>query len=291
MQLQKANLQIEELIRDNTNLKRQTDARAGEIQATRYQLKEAENKNQRSNDDNRALALSIRGFKEERKRLEEQCEELSACLDVEIGKLKNIEKEVRGVESGNARLEKTLYQAEKDNGALASDHKAKEEEVKKAENKLKATSNSIAELAITYRNIEQQSSKARGEFERNNAALNNEVGKGKELQSKIAQMEGAIRSQENELDLIIAEEEKLRKEHFASLDKNKNLNSEIDKALALIAEYELVNRELLDEIELFIDQDEQAKSMLSRKEVMRDIVESSLRKIAITEEPIRHLKC
>jgi hypothetical protein len=52
-----------------------------------------------------------------------------------------------------------------------------------------------------------------------------------------------------------------------------------------------VNRELLDEIELFIDQDEQAKSMLSRKEVMRDIVESSLRKIAITEEPIRHLKC
>jgi hypothetical protein len=38
-------------------------------------------------------------------------------------------------------------------------------------------------------------------------------------------VEGAIRSQENELDLIIAEEEKLRKEHFASLDKNKNLNS------------------------------------------------------------------
>jgi len=48
------------------------------------------------------------------------------------------------------------------------------------------------------------------------------------------------------LDLVIAEEEKLRKEHFASLDKNKNLNLEIDKVLALIAEYELVNRELLD---------------------------------------------
>jgi hypothetical protein len=56
---------------------------------------------------------------------------------------------------------------------LANDHKVKEEEVKKAENKLKSTSNSIAELAITYRNMEQQSGKARGEFERNNAALNN----------------------------------------------------------------------------------------------------------------------
>jgi hypothetical protein len=34
----------------------------------------------------------------------------------------------------------------------------------------------------------------------------------------------------------------MRKEHFASLDKNKSLNLEIDKALALITEYEQVNR-------------------------------------------------
>jgi hypothetical protein len=59
----------------------------------------------------------------------------------------------------------------------------------------------------------------------------------------------------------------------------------------LIAEYELVNKELLDEIEIFIDQDQQARSMLDRKEYMQEIIESSLRKIAITEEPIRHLKC
>ncbi len=29
----------------------------------------------------------------------------------------------------------------------------------------------------------------------------------------------------------------MRKEHFAALDKNKSLNSEIDRVLALIAEY------------------------------------------------------
>lgn len=38
----------------------------------------------------------------------------------------------------------------------------------------------------------------------------------------------------------------MRKEHFAALDKNKTLNLEIDQVLALIAEYEQVNRELLD---------------------------------------------
>lgn len=83
----------------------------------------------------------------------------------------------------------------------------------------------------------------------------------------------------------------MRKEHFASLEKNKNLNFEIDKVLALIAEYEQVNRELIDEIEYFVEQDQQARSMLDRQEVMRDIVESSIRKITISEESIRHLKC
>ena len=83
----------------------------------------------------------------------------------------------------------------------------------------------------------------------------------------------------------------LRKEHFASLDKNKSLNMEIDQVLALIAEYEQVNRQLLDEIEYFIEQDHQARSMLDRQEVMREIIDSSVRKITLTEQAIRHLKC
>ena len=68
---------------------------------------------------------------------------------------------------------------------------------------------------------------------------------------------------------MIGEEEKLREEHFAALEKNKGLNLEVDKVLALIAEYEQVNRELMDEIEYFMEQDQQARSILDRGEVMR----------------------
>ena len=75
------------------------------------------------------------------------------------------------------------------------------------------------------------------------------------------------------------------------MEKNKGLNFEIDRVLALIAEYEQVNRELVDEIDYFGEQDQQARSMLERGEVMKDIVEGALRKIALTEEAIRHLKC
>ena len=165
-----------------------------------------------------------------------------------MNRLKNLEKEVRGVESGNTRLEKTLYQAEKDNNKLVAELKEKGEETKRAENKLKTVSNSITDLDISYKNLEQQTAKSKAELERNTSILNGEVAKGRDLQSKIAAAEAEIRSHENDLDVVIADEERLRKDHFASLDKNKNLNMEIDKVLALIAEYVLVNRELLDEI-------------------------------------------
>jgi hypothetical protein len=54
-------------------------------------------------------------------------------------------------------------------------------------------------------------------LERNNVVLGVEVGKGREVQARIAGLESSIRGQETELDNVIAEEERLRKEHFASL--------------------------------------------------------------------------
>ena len=74
VQLQKANMLIEELLRGNTNLKRQCDGRSTEIQNFRYQIKDVANKNQRSNDENKSLALNIKGLKEERKRIEGECD-------------------------------------------------------------------------------------------------------------------------------------------------------------------------------------------------------------------------
>lgn len=61
--------------------------------------------------------------------------------------------------------------------------------------------------------------------------------------------------------------------------------------LALIAEYEVVNQDLLNEIENFISQDERARSMLNRQAMMREVVDSSIRQISLTEQPILHLKC
>ena len=88
-----------------------------------------------------------------------------------MAKLKNIEKDVRNTESGNTRLEKTLYQAEKDNNKLMGELKDKNEEVKRAEQKLKGVNNNIADLGISYKNLEQQTAKSKNELDKNTVAL------------------------------------------------------------------------------------------------------------------------
>lgn len=50
MQLQKVTAQCDDLQRDNTAMKRMSDARGGEIQNIRYEIKGAEGKNDRAND-------------------------------------------------------------------------------------------------------------------------------------------------------------------------------------------------------------------------------------------------
>jgi chromosome segregation ATPase len=232
----------------------------------------------------------LKGLKDERKRLEEECDGLGALLDANVQKLKNLERMVRNSESVNARLDKTLHQAENDHQKLIAEVKIRNEDAKRAENKLRGISTQINEAKITYNNVLNQSEKNKAEAGANAANLNNEVAKGKELAAKIAGVESSIRGEENHLDLIIAEEEKLRKQHFLGLDDNKLLNSELDKLLSMINEYELINKELIDEIEIYADQDQQAISILNRRQQMKDLIAGTLRKLQVTEETIKHIK-
>ena len=60
--------------------------------------------------------------------------------------------------------------------------------------------------------------------------------------------------------------------------------------LVLINEYELINKELIDEIEIYGDQDQQAIAILSRREQMKELITGALRKLKTTEETIKHIK-
>lgn len=57
--LQKANMEIEELLRENTGMKRMSDARGSEIQNIKYEIKAVENKNDRAHQENKDIALAV----------------------------------------------------------------------------------------------------------------------------------------------------------------------------------------------------------------------------------------
>lgn len=98
-----------------------SDARAAEIQANINQNRDLEGKNEILNEQNRNLAISIKALKDERNKLEEDCDHLSDLLDKNIAVLKGLERDARNAESNNARLDKTLVQAETDNDKLNAD--------------------------------------------------------------------------------------------------------------------------------------------------------------------------
>ena len=82
---------------------------------------------------------------------------MNALLDSNIQKLKNLERAVRNSESINAKLHKTLHQAENDHQKLISELKQKNDDAKRAENKLRGIKNQINEAKLTYNNILGQS--------------------------------------------------------------------------------------------------------------------------------------
>lgn len=110
---------------------------------------------------------------------------------------------MRNNESVNARLDKTLHQAENDHSKLILELKQKNEDAKRAEQKLKGLSHQINEAKISYNNVVAQAEKNKAESGQNAANLSNEIAKGKDLTNKIGAVEVNIRSQENELDQII----------------------------------------------------------------------------------------
>ena len=57
--LQKSCLHIEELIRENTLKKRMNDARLNEVQQVTLEIKAVDNKNQRTNEENKNLAITV----------------------------------------------------------------------------------------------------------------------------------------------------------------------------------------------------------------------------------------
>jgi chromosome segregation ATPase len=114
--------------------------------------------------------------------------------------------------------------------------------------------------------------------------------KNKDTSVKLKSLENTLRSTESELDQSVIKRETLRKEHMELAGENKVLNTEIDRCLLSILEYEKINKDLQQEVENYIACDEEARAMLNRKDSMRGLLEQVTAKLQKTEEQIAHLR-
>ncbi len=138
--------------------------------------------------------------------------------------------------------------------------------------------------------LDKECEKSKAEYQQLCQTLENATNKNKDLAGKLKNLDGSVRASEAELDQSTIKRENLRKEHLELANENKLLNSEIDKCLLSILEYERVNKDLQREIENYIECDEQARNMLNRKEAMRDLLSQVAVKLQKTEEHIAHLR-
>ena len=154
--LQRMAIDIEESLRENSAMKRMCEARANEIQTLLGEQRDLDGKNQRHLQENKNAGQMIKGLKDERKKLEDDCDALSGLLEEGVNKLKNLERAVRNAESTSTRLEKTLSQAENDHAKLQGEYKQKAEELRKAQNKDKESGTTHDDLKSTYSNLVSQ---------------------------------------------------------------------------------------------------------------------------------------
>ena len=110
------------------------------------------------------------------------------------------------------------------------------------------------------------------------------------MSNQLKNLENTLRTTEVELEQAVMKREGLRKENSELVNENKNLNSEIDECLLQILEYERVNKDLQKEVENYIACDEEARSLLNRKENMRGLLEQVAGRLSKTEEQISHLR-
>lgn len=84
-----------------------------------------------------------------------------------------MERAARNSESNNARLDKTLLQAENDNTKLVAELKQKQDEARRAEAKLKDVASNVDELKIQFNSLETQTNKNKADSMNNNANWQN----------------------------------------------------------------------------------------------------------------------
>lgn len=139
-------------------------------------------------------------MKEEKIKLEAECERLHNTLDANVQALKDAEKEARVLESTNNKLNNTLALAERDNESLLVQMKERESSMMKTQKNLEDLASKTNVMKDKNRQLDNECGRLEGECEQATAHLTAEVAKNRELAGKLKSLDTNIRVTEAELE-------------------------------------------------------------------------------------------
>ncbi len=102
-------------------------------------------------------------------------------------------------------------------------------------------------------------------------------------------LEGQLREKEIGIDELKVRKNQEKETHLHLVEDNRTLNTEIDKNVGLIVELSDINCELQKEIEMYTEEDENARAILDRKDKMRETLLRNKQEIKATQASIQHL--
>lgn len=79
---------------------------------------------------------------------------------------------------------------------------------------------------------------------------------------------------EEELSITLKKKDSYKNEHQELVTRNKDLNNEIDSCLLKVIELKKVNQTLQNQIQNYINCDEEARILLDRKDKMQELLRS-----------------
>jgi DNA repair exonuclease SbcCD ATPase subunit len=173
---------------------------------------------------------------------------------------------------------------------LIEEAKNKDELVGNTNKKLDQLNREIEELKDKTNRLEKDFLRNDQELKSTTDALELAIAKNRDQTKRLKQLEGNLRAVENDLDRGVLERDGLENDHAALSAEHNLLNSEIDSLMIQIIEFEKVNKDLQREIENYIASDEEARSMLNRRDAMRNMLDTVTARLSQTGENIAHLR-
>jgi len=265
------NIEYQELKSENIAIKDIAEHRIVDISKLKNELGSGLDLNSKLTDEKRTLETQLSLLREEKRKLVNQSDNVNSDVDNLLYKNNELEKAVKELEYDKNRIEKHNSQLAASIDNLSIEHRTRSEHLKFTESEAMDSQKHILGLEADCKDLERTNEKSRSEALQTQKHHQKEVSKNLELTAKSSNLENVLRSKEIQLDDHSREIESLKNAHNNALDHNFQLNSDLETIHRQIDGLQNHNGELVEELEKFSEQDEHVRSILNRRNRVKEL--------------------